>query len=459
MSSASAQPTSADLERAEIIVSGYPIAGSSAWLPHGFDLCDRVLGRFSAEFEDAGFEELVMPSLVAEATFDQQAEAIKDFRRRLYVGEHPDGTGWHVIAPTIEAQISTVFARWLADGDPLPLRITCVRTVGRHETGGLRPLWKDRLVWPFFEAQVALHGDVGAEIDRLVRMPREVCAGLGLPTLAIERLSAAALSSSYADRRLELVTVLPGGDLTVLTSVYDVGSRFSEAFAVGEGDEPLKMLNFAFSGRLLLALVQHCWAADGPVYLPGLSPVQVAVLPSRGTSAERLAAVHDALAAAGIRAATMSGRNLAARRQRAADLGCPVVLHLDESPGRDLWTERFERTSHPLEQHPAALSAMRADLDRLDERMRVDRAGVADGWSVPCTDLAEVAARVGSGVLAAVPLCGHGSCPATVADNAGVDLIGRLYTESAVGAEGACLACGAPNPDTILFGHKIKGEK
>ncbi|MFJ8582769.1 hypothetical protein [Micromonospora sp. NPDC093277] len=459
MSSASAQPTSADLERAEIIVAGYPIAGSSAWLPHGFELCDRVLDRFSAAFEDAGFEELAMPSLVAETTFDQQAEAIKDFRRRLYMGEHPDGTGWHVIAPTIEAQISTVFARWLADGDPLPLRIICVRTVGRHETGGLRPLWKDRLVWPFFEAQVALHGDVGPEIDRLVRMPRAVCAGLGLPTLAIERLSAAALSSSYADRRLELVTVLPGGELTMLTSVYDLGSRFSDAFAVGAGDEPLTMLNFAFSGRLLLALVQHSWAADGPVYQPALSPVQVAVLPSRSTSAERLAAVHEAAGAAGIRAATMTGRNLAARRQRAADLGCPVVLHLDESTGKDLWTERFTQASHHVDQHPAAFSAMRADLDRLDERMRAERADRPTGWTVRCTDLTEVAATVGSGVLAAVPLCGHGSCPISVADDAGVDLIGRLYPETAGGSGGVCLACGAANPDTILFGRKIKGEK
>ncbi|MFJ8645338.1 His/Gly/Thr/Pro-type tRNA ligase C-terminal domain-containing protein [Streptomyces sp. NPDC093546] len=466
----------AALQRSHIIHAKYPVAGASGWLPHGYALCDRVLDAFRALFEDGGYEELGLPSAVPLSALERQAGSIKSFLDRVYLLRDAEGQGAPgggdeplVLASTIEAQISLVMADWLREGRTPPFRVSTVRTVGRHEGHGMRPLWMERFVWPFFEAQAAFTGDSSADVAFLLHGPGRVAAALGLPTFAVERLKEPGAKGAYADRRHELVTLLPEGASTTLTSVYELGTRFSETFGVRHGAEPLTMLNFGFSARLVLALLVHSHDdPDRPVYHPSVAPVQVAVVPAVLESAERAARLAQALRERGVRAEAYDDhRGLKARAGRARAHGVPLFLTA-EGPARGevLLLGADAGEGEPVGERDLAervserLAALGADLVR--DRAAAHRARVLDLDAFPGPD-----GPAAVPAAARVPLCHRDACAGAALDRPGLDVIGRLTGENGVpfgddaaaAPPRACACCGRSTGSAVLLGRKFRGEK
>jgi prolyl-tRNA synthetase len=428
------------LERAGILDTRYPQHGASAWQPHGTRLCDLLVDLFLDEFRTAGYEEIGLPSVVPSQLLRRQAESIKDFERRLYF-THGD----RVVASTVEAQISPVFSRRLKEGRRPPLRVMAVRSVARHETSSLRPLWKERVVWPFFEAQTAFVDDGEREIDFLVTAPRRICAGLGLPVLAVERLRLTSGATRYADRRLELLVVMPNGQITILTSVYDLGTRFSELFDVSHRGEPVRMLNFAFSARLVLAVLAHSLRADRQVYHPRIAPIQVAVVPERDDVGEVGAVVAD-LRGRGLRArAVVRGRGVTRRLAQAGDLGAPVVVRLSAAgtgtvvtpgnrPETEAFTDRWKGAALAAER----LRQAESDGDPASRRL--------------------LSGFFAAGDVARLPVCEAVPCRAALVERVRPhDIAGICYGETH--PQRPCEVCGAPTAGRALRGSKYQGDK
>ncbi len=422
------------LERAKVLETRYPMRGVSSWQSHGTDLCLRLVDHFLDEFSAAGYQEIGLPSVVPRELLSRQAGSIKDFERRLYFARQDQ-----VVASTIEAQVSPVLARWLDSGVRPPLRVMTVRSVARHETSTLRPLWKERVVWPFFEAQTAFVENGDEEIDFLVTGPRRVCTRLGLPVVAVERLRLTSGATQYADRRLELLAVMPNGQITILTSVYDLGKRFSTLFEVKHRGTPVQMLNFAFSARLVLAVLAHSLQSDQKSYHPDLAPIQVVVVPARDDVDVR--PLLSALRAAGLRADDVSnGRGVTDRLTQASDLAAPVVLRLSDdstglvvAPGKPWHNRPFRNAGQAavLADELLALAgqeASRSSSEALDES--VTRLPVCD--AIPCH--AELVDRVR-------PL----------------DVAGICYGEQH--DDRPCEVCGAPTTGRALCGTKYQGDK
>ncbi|ACZ87191.1 prolyl-tRNA synthetase-like protein [Streptosporangium roseum] len=459
-----------DLRRTELIDPGYPFAGASAWLPHGFDLVDRVLTRFSDLFRTAGYEEILLPTLVNEEILERQAESIKDFRRQLYFVGSEDSR--QVVASSIEAQVCGLFAGWVAQGRTPPYRVFCVRTVGRHETSTPRPLWKERFVWPFFEAQVAVppgsrpggHGGADgfvSDLDFLVRGPQQVCLDIGLPTFAVERIYDSTAPKLYADRRLELVTILPNGEITILTSVYDLGVRFSDTFGVRYDGASMPMLNFAFSARLVLALLQHSGTVTGPRFHPDIAPIQVGVIATRSDDEDVASGIVRDLLAHGVRAcAFVTGSGVGRRCATARELGIPVLLQVSSAERAPLgsWV-RLISGERPREQdRPTPLGGAVA-LARETLRVEASRNGaVRSAGREPSPADPPSAALMGDGDLAElVGLCHRSSCVDETLRRARRDVIGRPYRWGVDTRR--CAVCGVETEAAVMLGRKIRGEK
>ncbi|MCY0924881.1 hypothetical protein OTB20_01345 [Streptomyces sp. H27-H1] len=465
----------AALQRSHIIHAKYPVAGASGWLPHGYALCSRVVDAFRGLFAEGGYEELGLPSAVPLSALERQAGSIKSFLDRVYLLRDAEGQGAPgggeplVLASTIEAQISLVMADWLAEGRTPPFRVTTVRTVGRHEGHGMRPLWMERFVWPFFEAQAAFTGDSAADTAFLLHGPGRVAAGMGLATFAVERVKEPGAGGAYADRRHELVTLLPEGTSTTLTSVYELGTRFSETFGVHSAGEPLSMLNFGFSARLVLALLVHSHAdPERPVYHPSVAPVQVAVVPSVLEGIEEAAALAAALGERGVRAEVYDDhRGRRARIAKARSHGAPLFLTV-EGPerGGQLLLGADADAGDPVDPEggPDALAEqVTARLEALGTELRRVRAAehssrVLDLDAFPGPDTVPAAARV--------PLCRAEACAGAALGNlAGLNVIGRLAGENGVPSDEAaaphrpCAGCGRPTGSSVLLGRKFRGEK
>ncbi|MEU8773156.1 hypothetical protein [Streptomyces sp. NPDC048606] len=459
----------AALQRSHIINAKYPVSGASGWLPHGHALCSNVLDAFRAHFASGGYGELGLPSAVPLASLELQAGSIKSFLDRVYLLRDPDGRDEPVaLASTIEAQISTVMAAWLREGRRAPFRVTSVRTVGRHEGHGMRPLWMERFVWPFFEAQAAFTGDGDAEVAFMLHGPGAVAASFGLPTVAVERLKEPGAAGAYADRRHELVTLLPDGTSTTLTSVYELGTRFSETFGVRDADGvALSMLNFGFSARLVLALLVHAHSEpDRPVYHPSIAPVQVAVVPAVTEGAGRAAELAALLEGAGIRARVFDDhRGYRARVGRARSHGAPLLLTVEgpERGGELLLGRDAGQGESVRPDGVAALVDVR--LRELGERLVWDRAAehrarIADLDGFPSSRAA--AALPGA---ARVPLCAADDCVRAALGHQALDVIGRPTGENGAVCDAAaaparpCAHCARPTGSSVLLGRKFRGEK
>ncbi|MEV6835802.1 hypothetical protein AB0N17_14990 [Streptomyces sp. NPDC051133] len=458
----------AALQRSYIVSAKYPVSGASGWLPHGYALCSNVLDAFRAFFASGGYEELGLASAVPLDAMERQAGSIKSFLDRIYLLRSGDEQAEPVaLASTIEAQISGVMAAWLREGHRPPFRVTTVRTVGRHEGHGTRPLWMERFVWPFFEAQAAFVGDGSADTSFMLHATGGVAAAMGLPTVAVERLKEPGAAGAYADRRHELVTLLPEGTSTTLTSVYELGTRFSETFGVHSDGVPLSMLNFGFSARLVLALLVHAHTdPDKPVYHPSIAPVQVAVVPAVAEGAGRAAALAAALDAHGIRAEVFGDqRGYRARTTRARAHGAPLFLTVegperggvlllgeDVGEGRTITeTEVAARAAERLAVLGETLCRRAVDAHR--ERI-LDRAGFPEPG-----DLARIPAAV------RVPLCTAAACVSAALDQDVLDVIGRPTGENGAAYDAGaapdrpCAHCARPTGSSVLLGRKFRGEK
>ncbi|WAM29919.1 His/Gly/Thr/Pro-type tRNA ligase C-terminal domain-containing protein [Myxococcus sp. NMCA1] len=449
---------------AELLDPTYPTRGASTWFPHGYRLAGAVVRTAAEHLERLGYEELGLPAFVSTKDFQRQAEHIKSFLDRVYLARPAPCDGEQIIKSTVEAQLCAIFSNWCKQGRPMPYRVQSVRAVGRYETGKTAPLWKERVVWPFFEAHAALVGDVNDELAALNRATYAFCSQICLPVIGVERVKVNRRLTEYAHRRLEGITVMPSGRITVLTSIYDLGDRFSRVFDVRAPDWRYPaMANFAFSGRLVLAMLGHCFRERAPIHAPAVAPIQVAVLPTRSDDvllvreAERLVEV---LGQAGVRArAFMDARSFQARQEYAQALGAPA--HLLVGP-REMEEHRAsvrlgpDKTVKqlPLDHflsHPSRL------LEQAHEELwRVNRERMR-GQLVEVEEFAHLSGLLAEGRTAIMGLCGEQECIARLDQEPAGELIGRMLEPDRPAA--CCGVCFAKANQTILFGVKYSGEK
>jgi prolyl-tRNA synthetase len=454
-------PDGRTLHEIGLVDARYPVTGASMWLPHGFALASHVIALFAAELDSRGFERVALPPVVPAAVLDRQrAGGLGDFRGRVFFASSPHWRDEMVLAPTIEGQISSIWADWLGRGMAAPpLRMWSARSVARYEPNVPRPMWNERFVWPFVEAQTGTLEPVDGDVVALMAASERVCRSAGLPVLMVERVGRPGFSPGYASRRFELVTVMPSGAVSTLSSVYDLATRFSEAFGVRVDGQPLRMVNFACSSRLLLSVVGHSLAADGmPAYHPRIAPVQVAVVAERRQHADRAARLAATLRDLGIRARACPGGSGATSQVRwAARHGAPILLRT--TLGRLTMQVRPPGSEREASLDEVALGGTireaLADLMTARERRC---AAAATGMVTARTSADGIRS---SGGMSSALVCGAERCLLRMLDHVDLDVVGRSWPGGASipDAAGACILCGDPASQRLLVGRKMTGEK
>lgn len=447
----------------EIVDPSYPVSGASSWFPHGYHLANNVLNAAASELESIGYGEIGLPSFVSIEHFRQQAENIKSFLDRVYLARPSGCEEPQVIKSTIEAQISPIFARWLEKGQSPPFRVYTRRSVGRYEMGKTSPLWKERLVWPFFEAHCATATGVETEIQRLDQATHAFCHEVCMPVISVERLKTNRRLQEYANRRIEAITIMPSGFITILTSIYDLGDRFSRVYGVGDRDLGyLNMVNFAFSGRLILAMIGHNFREDGPIYPPRVAPFQFAVIPIRGDDSEIhefALSIYKLLSSAGYRGVLISGKESFRRRSRQASaFGVPLHLFVGH---QEIETESVKIVS-PSDKSVNFISIqdLQIDLDKrlsdIQEQLLRSNFSQSNARVVALETKEEVKEAITLKKTVTTWLCSDQACISILTETGG-EIIGRLNQEPS--SKIKCVICQQKPTQTILIGRKYRGEK
>ncbi len=451
------------LLKAEIVDPSYPISGASSWFPHGYFLADKILSLAADELEKIGYGEIGLPSFVSIEDFRKQAQHIKSFLDRVYMARPSGSDRPQVIKSTIEAQISPIFAGWFNQRERLPFRVYTRRSVGRYETGKTTPLWKERLVWPFFEAHCATYTDVDLEIDNLDKATKSFCRSICLPILKVERLKTNRRLQEYSKRRIEAITIMPSGLITVLTSIYDLGENFSRVFDVGNKDEGyLDMINFAFSGRLILAMLGYHFRGEIPIYPPKIAPFQVAIIPIRGNDPSLLKAaqnVYDKLSRAGQRNILLTGnKSFRKRCSRANMLGAPLRLFI----GYEEIAVNVVKVCSQFDGSEEAVSTqelytnVKNKLSDTEQKLWRSNLSLHNSHIVLAETKEETIEAIAAGQTVITWLCSDPNCISPLEESNG-EIIGRLDPETEKDAK--CIICRKAATQTILYGRKYKGDK
>jgi hypothetical protein len=396
----------------------------------------------------------VLPTLIPAAEFALQDE-IKSFFDRVYRVRDSDRLrGDFVIKPTIEAQVSRVYRVW-SSTRAMPFRVFTRRSVGRYEGGKTSPLWKERIVWPFVEAHAALpsRACVASEIDALAAATAAFARECALPLLTVERLKTNKRLAEYAHRRLEAVTIMPSGKVSALTSIYDLGDRFSRVYDVRTAaGELAPMVNFGFSGRLILAMLAHNARDALPVHPPSVAPIQLAVVAQAAADAAPAEAFASHCRTSGIRAVTIEGRGPVERRiVRAKELGAPLLAAVHEN-------ELHLEPRLDIQLAADSVAEIGTTLARIQSEFETQNGARQRARIVRLSDLHDVDAVVGAEHVAVVPLCSAEGCQrAACPDGVGYSIVGALLSDEPPSMP--CTSCARAATQEVLLGVKYHREK
>lgn len=274
------------LEFGEIVNNDFPAKGSSSWYPYGYALIKNVLKLASTLLiKNAGFQEIVLPSFVHGEDFMKECRHIKDFSERVYWSPLYKEDDFHVVTPTIEAQLGSLYTKWIKNNKTLPFKYFTIRGVGRYETGRAIPLWKERNVWPFFEGFSAHNSstDFKLTINQQVKFMEDFFKALGIPILIIERPKLTTRLKKYSELRIEAITITPDKRVVILANIYDLGEIFSKVYDMSYfiGDTKHYVLTSAIglSGRVLATLLAMYGDKNGFVIPPSIAPILVSIVP------------------------------------------------------------------------------------------------------------------------------------------------------------------------------------
>lgn len=272
----------------EIINDDFPSKGASSWYPYGYSLMLNILNTASYLLaKHAGHEEVILPSFVHGEDFMKECKNIKDFSERVYWSPLYKENDLHVVTPTIEAQLGSMYAKWLSQRfKKLPFKYFTIRSVGRYETGKTIPLWKERNVWPFFEGLTAHESksDFNNSIKQQVDFMKDFFRKINIPIVIVERPKTHQRLKEYSEKRIEAITITKDRRVVILANIYDLGEIFSRVYDISYSNIDNKKKYtltsaIGLSGRVLAALLVITGDDRGFIIAPSIAPIKLAILP------------------------------------------------------------------------------------------------------------------------------------------------------------------------------------
>lgn len=458
------------LDFGEIVNDDFPAKGASSWYPYGYSVISNLLNTASYLISKiAKFEEIVLPSFVHGEDFMKECRHIKDFSKRVYWSPLYKEDDLHVFTPTIEAQLGSLYQRWLGQGKNLPFKFFTIRGVGRYETGKTIPLWKERNVWPFFEGLTAHRSklDFQKTIKQQVVFMKRFFKALGIPVLIIERPKINRRLGEYSEKRIEAITITRDKRVVILANIYDLGEIFSKVYDIHYTSKSNKkyaqISAIGLSGRVLATMLVVNGDSQGFILSTSLAPIWVAILPvyDKIEIAEETGNLEVILKKRGISAkifpATLS---LGERRKKIAAMGIPFSIEYGPNELKsDILQIKLRNTPTTVKSRLKNLDKTLFRLSHFTQKSLHKHAlGQFKAVNRIANSRKDLIKFTKSEFLTRASFCNEPDCHLKACKLTSVELIGRDYNSS-LHNKSKCILCKNPASQTLYFGIKWKGEK
>ena len=286
--------------KAADLAENSPVRGCMTVKPNGWAIWENMVNIFDPWLKEYGVQNASFPMLIPVSFLSKEAEHVEGFAKECAVVTHhrleadPDGKGLrpapaaeleepYVVRPTSETIIGDAMARWIQSYRDLPLQLNQWCSVLRWE---MRPrifLRTGEFFW--HEGHNAFADHEGAKgdclhilglYDKFFREYLAVDGVMGIKTEA-ERFPGA--NETYS-----IECMMQDGKALQACTTHDLGTNFAKTFNIkyqtkDGGEELCHTTSWAFTTRMIGALIMMHGDDDGMVMPPRIAPQQVVILP------------------------------------------------------------------------------------------------------------------------------------------------------------------------------------
>lgn len=314
--------------KAADLAESSPVRGCMTVKPYGWAIWENMQRIFDGWLKDYGVQNASFPLLIPVSFLSKEAEHVEGFAKECAVVTHhrleaaPEGglrpapsaelEEPYIVRPTSETIIGDAMSRWIQSYRDLPLKLNQWCSVLRWEMRTRIFLRTGEFFW--HEGHNAFEDHEGAKGDCL--------HVLGLyekffnEVLALDGIKGAKTPEERfpgANQTYTIECMMQDGKALQACTTHDLGTTFSKTFNIKyqskDGQEKLcHTTSWAFTTRMIGALIMMHADDDGMIMPPRIAPHQVVILPVLKDEAATLkimeycAKIADDLKAKGIRA-------------------------------------------------------------------------------------------------------------------------------------------------------------
>ncbi len=482
-----------EVVRAAELAETSPVRGCMVIRPWGYAIWENIRARLDERFKATGHVNAYFPLFIPLSFLQKEAEHVEGFAKECAVVTHhrlETGPGGRlvpaapleeplVVRPTSETIIGAMFAKWIESWRDLPIKINQWANVVRWELRTRLFLRTAEFLWQEGHTAHETREEAWAETLTILELYREFAEQvLAMPVLTGEKTPNERFPG--ADTTFCIEAMMQDRKALQAGTSHFLGQNFARASQImftarDRSRQYAWTTSWGVSTRLIGGLVMTHGDDNGMVVPPRIAPAHVAVLPIIRRDEDRATVLPwcERLMAE-LREQRYDGRPvevvLDTRDDNAGERGWAwikrgIPIRAEVGP-RDIARDSVfvgrrdraprDRSSVPRAEFVATIAATLDDIQRgLLERARAFRethTRTLDTWDdfrsffTPANpEKPEI-----HGGFALAHWCGSPDCERAINEELSVT-IRCLPTGYGQGAPGACIKCGAPSRDRVVF--------
>ncbi len=305
-----------------------PVKGCMVIRPNGYSLWEKIQRILDKKFKETGHKNAYFPMFIPESFLHKEAEHVEGFAPELAIVTHAGGKKLEenlVVRPTSETIINSMFAKWIQSYRDLPMLINQWANVVRWEMRTRPFLRTTEFLWQEGHTCHETDKDAEEETLKMLEVYRDFAENyMAMPVFCGRKSESEKFAGAMRTYCIE--ALMQDGKALQAGTSHNLGQNFARAFGTefqtrDGGRDFTYQTSWGVSTRLIGALIMTHSDDKGLVIPPRLAPLHVVVIPIFKTPEER-----DAV----LKQAKLLADSIRAWPAQKANLGGPVVVHIDE---------------------------------------------------------------------------------------------------------------------------------
>jgi len=304
--------------KAADLAENSPVRGCMTVKPNGWAIWENMVNIFDPWLKDYGVQNCSFPLLIPVSFLSKEAEHVEGFAKECAVVTHhrleadPENGGLrpapsaeleepYVVRPTSETIIGDAMSRWIQSYRDLPLQLNQWASVLRWEMRTRMFLRTSEFFWHEGHNAFADHDGAKADclhiLDLYEKFFTEVLALDGFKGVKTEDERFPGANETYS-----FECMMQDGKGIQACTTHDLGTNFAKTFDIKyqtkDGGEALcHTTSWAFTTRMIGALIMIHGDDDGMIMPPRIAPQQVVILPmAKGGNDDEIMAFSENVA-------------------------------------------------------------------------------------------------------------------------------------------------------------------